>query len=284
MQMQSKCTHSHSHSHSYIIQIQLKKRLCSKLHRKPNQPKENLMSTLAEALNAFQNTLKAQNSHQPNGGNGQTQSLDGELNALPQNGKSFSTTGQAEMQKAVAVRPTGEQHGVAIATGTPKTATEAEEIAIALTGELLPLQVQLWLDQNLKAEAVAASVGMPNIPKPQLTAQEYTQTQTALKSLSDIFAPAHTRGTELEQLLVKMFMAFNVYTGDEMKIKAQMLVWAEELEMFPMFAIRRAYKWAVRGEGKLPALSAFIKDVRLAMNSDVVARRRLMQQLVRSNV
>jgi hypothetical protein len=258
--------------------------MCSKLHRKHKQPKVKNMSTLAEALNAFQNTLKAQNSHQQIGDNGHTQSLDGESSALMQNGQNSMTTGQAGTQSAVAVRQTGQQHGVVIAAGTPKTATEAEEMAIALTAELLPHSVQSWLEQNLRAEQVAASVGMPNIPKPQLTAQEYTQTQTALKSLSDIFAPAHTRGTELEKLLVKMFMAFNVYTGDEMKIKAQMLVWAEELEMFPMFAIRRAYKWAVRGEGKLPALSAFIKDVRLAMNSDVVARRRLMQQLVRSNV
>ncbi len=254
--------------------------MCSTLHRKHKQSKVKNMSTLAEALNAFQNTLKAQNFPQPNGENGQTQNLDGTPAVSVPNGQTSMTTGQVATQSAVAVRQTGQQHGVAIAGGTPKTAAEAEEMAIALTGASLPVSVQCWLEETLRAEAVAASVGMPNIEKPQLTQQEYLQTQTALKSLSEIFAPAHTRGTELEQLLAKMFMAFNVYTGDEMKIRSQMLVWAEELESFPMFAIRKAYKWAVRGEGKLPSLAAFIKDVRLAMNLDVMARRRLMQQLL----
>ncbi len=60
-----------------------------------------------------------------------------------------------------------------------------------------------------------------------------------------------------------MFAGFNVYTGDEGKLKAQVLVWCEELEEFPLYAIRRAAKWAVRGSMRLPALAAFIADVRL---------------------
>ncbi|WJI46957.1 hypothetical protein NL532_10155 [Mesorhizobium sp. C120A] len=39
---------------------------------------------------------------------------------------------------------------------------------------------------------------------------------------------------------MKLFAAFNVYTGDQAKLRAQVLVWSEELEGFPLYAIRKA--------------------------------------------
>jgi hypothetical protein len=44
--------------------------------------------------------------------------------------------------------------------------------------------------------------------------------------------------------------------------------------------IRKAYKWAVRGEAKLPTLAAFIRDVKLAIGSGVLERQRLLVGLV----
>lgn len=102
----------------------------------------------------------------------------------------------------------------------------------------------------------------------------------ALTSLSDLLAPAHTRGTELDVKIGKLFAAFNLFTGDAGKLRAQVQVWTEELEGFPLWAIRVAYKWAVRGEGKLPSLSSFIKDVQLAMGSETLARKRLLEGLL----
>lgn len=99
-----------------------------------------------------------------------------------------------------------------------------------------------------------------------------------MKSLSDLLEPARNRGPELEAQILKMFAAFNLYTGDQGKLNAMVEVWADELEEFPMYAIRKAYKWAIRGGNKLPSLAAFIADVRLAIGTNVLARRRLLQQ------
>lgn len=101
----------------------------------------------------------------------------------------------------------------------------------------------------------------------------------ALRCLSELLQPAAHRGAELEAEVMKLFVAFNVYTGDQTKLRAQMLVWAEELEGFPLYAIRKAYKWAVRGGDRLPSLASFIADVRLAIGVDVLARKRLLEGL-----
>lgn len=75
-----------------------------------------------------------------------------------------------------------------------------------------------------------------------------------------------------------MFAAFNLYTGDQGKINAMVEVWADELEEYPLYAIRKAYKWAIRGEGKLPSLASFIRDVKLAIGSNVLARKKLLER------
>jgi hypothetical protein len=82
----------------------------------------------------------------------------------------------------------------------------------------------------------------------------------------------------LAELLGKMLAAFNLYTGDAAKVAAQIEVWGEELQGFPMYAIRKAYKWAIRSESKMPSLGSFIVDVRLAVGANVLARKRLLQQ------
>lgn len=98
-----------------------------------------------------------------------------------------------------------------------------------------------------------------------------------MKSLSDILAPARTRGPELEAEILKLFAAFNLYTGDQGKLNAQLEVWADELEEFPLFAIRKAYRWAVRCENRLPSLAKFISDVREAIGPGVLQRKKHLE-------
>ncbi|WP_181182993.1 hypothetical protein [Mesorhizobium sp. B3-2-1] len=52
------------------------------------------------------------------------------------------------------------------------------------------------------------------------------------------------------------------------------------MEDFPLYAIRKAYKWAVRGRDKLPSLASFIGDVRLAIGTNVLTRKRLLDNLI----
>ncbi|WP_261316769.1 hypothetical protein [Rhizobium leguminosarum] len=97
----------------------------------------------------------------------------------------------------------------------------------------------------------------------------------ALRSLSEILEPSAKRRPELAVEIAKLFAAFNLYTGDAAKSAAQVEVWGEQLGEFPLYAIRKAYRWAVRSEGKMPSLASFIGDVKLAMGSKVQERKRL---------
>jgi len=157
---------------------------------------------------------------------------------------------------------------------------EAAERAKALTGTLLPPSVQAWLNAKEDAELLAPSVGWKEVRKPQLTAEDRTQILTTQRSLTELLMPARTRGPELEIVVGKLFAAFNLFTGDEGKLKAQAMVWTEELEELPLWAIRQAYKWAVRGEARLPSLAQFIADTRLAMGSRTLARQRMLDELL----
>jgi hypothetical protein len=163
-----------------------------------------------------------------------------------------------------------------------RTAAEAERLAVALTTTSLPPAVQVWLTATEHHNLVVASVGGHPPALPSLTAEERDLLSHQVKSLSEILRPARDRGPELEIEVAKLFAAFNVYTGDEGKLKAQVLVWCEELEEFPLFAIRKAAKWSVRGCQKLPSLAAFIADVRLAIGSGVLERARLLEFLSKS--
>ena len=103
-----------------------------------------------------------------------------------------------------------------------------------------------------------------------------------MKSLSEILQPARERGPELEVAIGSMFAVMNVFTGDEAKLKLQVAGWCEALGEYPLFAIRKAAKWAVTRREKLPSLSAFIDDVRLAMGGKVLQRDRLLRGLLMS--
>ncbi|MBR0721792.1 hypothetical protein [Bradyrhizobium manausense] len=81
-----------------------------------------------------------------------------------------------------------------------------------------------------------------------------------------------------------MFAVMNVFTGDDAKLKLQVAGWCEALGDYPLFAIRKAAKWAVIGREKLPSVSAFIDDVRLAMGGNVMERHRLLQKLTQQKV
>jgi hypothetical protein len=193
----------------------------------------------------------------------------------------LTTNGSGSAITILAKAQNGGTGGVPGLTGVPapRTADEAAELAERLVGALLPPSVQSWLTGMEQAEMVAGSVGMKRPPVPVLTDTERETLTTCLTSLSELLAPAGRRGTELEQAVTKLFAAFNVFTGDQVKLRAQVLVWCEELEGLPLYAIRKAYKWAVRGGDKLPSLASFLADVRFAVGADVLARKRLLEQL-----
>jgi hypothetical protein len=49
------------------------------------------------------------------------------------------------------------------------------------------------------------------------------------------------------------------------KLTLQVAEWCHYLEDFPLFAIRKAAKWAVISKDKLPSVAAFITDVKLEL-------------------
>ncbi|PDT05420.1 hypothetical protein CO666_05785 [Rhizobium chutanense] len=150
-------------------------------------------------------------------------------------------------------------------------------LAERLVRDLLPPSMASWL----AAQEVKARMGMepfPRVPEPEKTPEMREAVSTVLRSLSEILEPSSGRRPELAVEIAKLFAAFNLYTGDAAKSAAQVEVWGEQLGEFPLFAIRKAFRWAVRGEGKIPSLASFISDVKLAMGLNVQERKRLLQQ------
>lgn len=248
------------------------------LERTPNQRKPPNVQPLASAL---QRSLANATNAQPNGP------------TKPAVSDSHSTTSTVSGQSSLTTTPheetscqTGLQHGghgaVTPWSLPPVTAKEAQERAVALVETSLPPSVQAWLTDSEENELQAASVGRKAISKANITPEALTQTRIALSSLSELMVPARTRGGELELLVGKLFAAFNLYTGDEGKLRAQVIVWVEELEGFPLWAIRIAYKWAVTTSTKMPSLAEFIADVKLAIGSKTLRRKRMLEALLSS--
>lgn len=161
---------------------------------------------------------------------------------------------------------------------SPRTADEATVLAERLVVDLLPPSLQAWLTAMESHQLTVVSVGGKPPKGPERTPELMQAVSLSVKSLSELLAPARTRGPELEAQILKMFAAFNLYTGDQGKLNAMVEVWADELEEYPTYAIRKAYKWAIRGGDKLPSLASFIGDVKLAIGSNVLARKRMLQQ------
>ncbi|MGY3690536.1 hypothetical protein ACVIGA_000616 [Bradyrhizobium sp. USDA 3240] len=104
---------------------------------------------------------------------------------------------------------------------------------------------------------VVASVGGHPPAIPALTSEQRSQLSHQVKSISEILQPARVRGPELDVAIGSMFAVMNVYTGDDAKLKMQVADWCEAVGEYPLFAIRKAAKWAVTGREKLPSVSAF---------------------------
>ncbi|NEJ15480.1 hypothetical protein GR211_21935 [Rhizobium leguminosarum] len=154
----------------------------------------------------------------------------------------------------------------------PRTADEAAALAERLVGDLLPPSMVSWLAAK-ETEIRTGMQPFPRVAEPERTPEMMAAVTMALTSLSEILEPSARRRPELAVEIAKLFAAFNLYTGDAAKSAAQVEVWGEQLGEFPLFAIRKAYRWAVRSEGKMPSLAALIGDVRLAMGTNVVARQ-----------
>lgn len=236
------------------------------------------MQTLESALANLQATIQQQQTNgqplQPNA----TRTSD--LPTSPTYSASSPNTGPAATQQEVALSPTGNKPGPVGLHAMPQTADQAVALLNQLTGAMLPYSVQSWLQDMETWQATQASTGQAKPTAVILSPNELATLRTILQSLTDLLAPAHTKGTELEQQILKLFAALNLYGGDTAKLKAQAYVWCEELEKMPLFAIRKAYRWAIRGGHKMPTLAAFIADCRLAVGTDVLNRRKLLIELV----
>jgi hypothetical protein len=146
-------------------------------------------------------------------------------------------------------------------------------MAVALTGDLLPPSVQAWLAAELHYNKTG-SWTFPRVEKPG--PEVLPAVSAALKSLSEILQPARERGNELEKVIAPMFAVMNVYTGDQAKLTLQVAEWCHYLEDYPLYAIRKAAKWTVLSNDKLPSVAAFIADVKRAVGAGVIERQQLL--------
>lgn len=237
---------------------------------------ENEAKPLASSL---QNILGEVTKSQPNAGS-MPQTKDSPGMKLSVSGEASAGTGMALTPTEAALKPIGPEHGLIMWTEPPKDAEEAAQRAKDLVARLLPQQVQVFLTASEESMMRASSVGFKVIPIPTLTPEQRQQVQANLAALNRLLTPARELGPKLEMLLIQLFSAFNIYTGDESKLKAQLSVWADELEGFPMWAIKVAYKWTIRSDRKLPSLAEFLHTTKFVMGNNTLERKRMIENML----
>ena len=175
-----------------------------------------------------------------------------------------------------ALNLTGPQPGALTVAASPRTADEAlAQQAEALVGTLLPPSTAHWLDTKAR-DHLAGLQGKTQVLEPEWTSELVAAVSLSVKFLSKLLAPAANRRPKLVVEIGKLFAGFNIFARDAGRMAAQVEVWLEELEEFPLHAIRKARKCAKRARLKLPP-SSFISDVRLAVGGNVLQRRNAME-------
>ena len=76
-----------------------------------------------------------------------------------------------------------------------------------------------------------------------------------------------------------MLAVINGYTGDQAKLTLQVGSRVTISRNSRMYAIRRVAKWTVVSCDKLPSVAEFIKDVKLAIGTGMLERKRMLAPL-----
>jgi hypothetical protein len=97
--------------------------------------------------------------------------------------------------------------------------------------------------------------------------------------LDQILQPARERGAELAVEVAKFLSRFPFgLRHDTSLMQAKVDGWCEDLEGYPMYAIKRALGWWRRNGEKEPSFAQVLTDVKLFTGDNVLSRR---QTLVR---
>jgi hypothetical protein len=196
----------------------------------------------------------------------------------PMNGMTSTTTGPAATPLMAVARQTGPRPGALTVAEMPTGPTELSALAGACLASRLPPLLASWLDAMETEEQRTIPI-YPPIQAPERTEALLAPARDELSNLQTILKPAGA-DRALEKTVYKLFVAFNQFMGDELKTEAQIEVWADQLEGYPIWAIQKAYQWAVTGERKMPSIAEFIADVKLAMGSGLLVRKRILERWV----
>lgn len=231
---------------------------------------QELQSTLKEIKISKEN---AQNTHIVNS--------DGIRQELLTRLKALKTTGEQEQGQA-GLSLIGQRHGE---TGAVTISNEqaAAKLAEQCVGECLPFTIQSWMKNMEEAENQRASVGRQIILTPSLTSSEIADVKHEMLMLNEITKPIYAKGQggELTDIIMTMLAAFPFgLRHDESHAKAKIMAFCDECEVYPMYAVKIAAKWAIRS-GKEPTLGGFINDIKLAIGDDVLRRQKILLKLLR---
>lgn len=106
---------------------------------------------------------------------------------------------------------------------------------------------------------------------PELTPDEFDVVRDIYNNLRKVYASVKEmrKQPELTSLVMRLLSASPFGTrSDEMTQSMRVDVWVEQLEKYPMWAIKKAYDWQFEdSSGKEVILAQFIQDVKLACGS-----------------
>jgi len=154
------------------------------------------------------------------------------------------------------------------------------KLAVECVTKRLPPSVESYLDAMEHHSLVVASTRQRPPEKPQLTPEQRSQVSFELAVLEQILAPSHTKGAELALEVYKFLARFPFgLSHDESAKQLKLDSWCEDLETYPLYAVKRALGYWRRNSEKEPTFSEVVADVKLFTGDKVLERKRLLERL-----
>jgi hypothetical protein len=237
-----------------------------------------LRRTLNEALQSFSKALPKF----PPSASVPQKNTGSPLNAQQTSGRNSVTTTSAPDPSTHALTSAGIPGAVTLPNGKEEAVRmvleEAELVAKNATTTWLPQPIQSWLSCLGCSVKKENGEPMSPLPVPVLSEAERGQLTQALWMLTQATKPASLKPEDLvEAVRIAMLELPFRMRSSEGHLALTLKVWADAVRDYPLWAVQKAAKWWSRGARDRDELRHFLADVRLAVGSNVLERKRLLE-------
>jgi hypothetical protein len=229
--------------------------------------------TLQEALQSFSKTLPA---FPTTSDTSQLPDTTCQPTPLMTNGQNSETITSALVPSTPALTSAGILGAVTLPNGKEEARRllleYPDKVALSATTLWLPPKVAQWLNSSETAPKDMEGRPLRPVTMPTLREEERKQLAQALWMLDQVMKPASTAPDVLMEAIQVAMSELRYRSKGEEQHTLNLKVWMNACQQFPMWAVQKAADWWSKGARDGDELGHFLKDVRLAVGGNVLAR------------